>query len=70
MIVSMLLPMSPLSSMFLMVETRENPMHVGSLQLYRPPEGKDAIDVRTMFERASRRRRGRSAVREASRGAR
>ena len=48
----MLVPMSPLSSMFLMTETRENPMHVGSLQLYRPPEGKDAIDVRTMFEQA------------------
>ncbi len=48
----MLLPMSPLSSMFLMAETRENPMHVGSLQLYRPPEGRTAIDVRAMFEQA------------------
>ncbi len=48
----MLLPMSPTSSMFLMAETRENPMHVGSLQLYQPPAGSDALDVRAMFDKA------------------
>ena len=48
----MLLPMSPTSSLFLIAESRENPMHVGSLQLYRPPEGADALDVRAMFEKA------------------
>ncbi|MDQ2748533.1 MAG: wax ester/triacylglycerol synthase family O-acyltransferase [Actinomycetota bacterium] len=48
----MLLPMSPTESMFLMIESREHPMHVGSLQLFQPPEGADAIDVRTMFDAA------------------
>jgi diacylglycerol O-acyltransferase len=46
----MLLPMSPTSSLFLMAEKRESPMHVGSLQLFEPPEGADALDVRAMFE--------------------
>ncbi|PZS28851.1 MAG: hypothetical protein DLM58_16415, partial [Pseudonocardiales bacterium] len=41
----MLLPMSPTDSMFLMIESREHPMHVGSLQLFQPPEGANAIDV-------------------------
>jgi len=31
--------MSPTDSIFLLTETREHPMHVGSLQLFRPPEG-------------------------------
>ncbi|WP_375499152.1 wax ester/triacylglycerol synthase family O-acyltransferase [uncultured Jatrophihabitans sp.] len=48
----MLLPMSPTSSMFLMAETRENPMHVASLQLFQPPEGSTALDVRAQFEQA------------------
>lgn len=26
-------------SMFLLIETREHPMHVGGLQLFTPPEG-------------------------------
>lgn len=30
---------SPLDSMFLMAESREHPMHVGSLQLFEPPSG-------------------------------
>jgi len=30
---------SPLDSMFLMAESREHPMHVGSLQLFEPPGG-------------------------------
>jgi diacylglycerol O-acyltransferase len=31
--------MSPLDAVFLIPETRDQPMHVGSLQLYQPPEG-------------------------------
>lgn len=48
----MLLPMPPTSSLFLMAESREHPMHVGSLQLFEPPEGADALDVRAMFDAA------------------
>src|SRR3954452_13415555 len=46
----MLLPMPPTNSLFLLAESREHPMHVGSLQLFDPPEGADALDVRRMFE--------------------
>lgn len=46
----MLLPMPPTSSMFLLAETREHPMHVGGLQLFQPPDGADALDVRAMFD--------------------
>jgi diacylglycerol O-acyltransferase len=46
----MLLPMSPADSMFLMVEKREHPMHVGGLQLFVPPEGADPTYVRRTFE--------------------
>jgi diacylglycerol O-acyltransferase len=46
----MLLPMSPTDSLFLLGESREHPMHVGSLQLFAPPDGADALDVRAMFE--------------------
>jgi diacylglycerol O-acyltransferase len=45
-----LLPMSPADSLFLMVETREHPMHVGGLQLFVPPDGADANDVRQIFQ--------------------
>jgi diacylglycerol O-acyltransferase len=31
--------MSPLDSVFLTIESREHPMHVGGLQLFQPPEG-------------------------------
>jgi diacylglycerol O-acyltransferase len=48
----MLLPMSPTSSMFLLGESREHPMHVGGLQLFQPPDGADALDVRAMFDEA------------------
>jgi diacylglycerol O-acyltransferase / wax synthase len=48
----MLLPMSPTSSLFLLAESREQPMHVGSLQLFQPPDGATALDVRSMFEQA------------------
>jgi diacylglycerol O-acyltransferase len=48
----MLLPMPPTSSLFLLAESREHPMHVGSLQLFVPPDGADALDVRRMFDEA------------------
>jgi diacylglycerol O-acyltransferase len=48
----MLLPMPPTDSLFLLGETREHPMHVGSLQLFQPPDGATALDVRSMFEDA------------------
>jgi diacylglycerol O-acyltransferase len=48
----MLLPMPPTSSLFLLAESREHPMHVGSLQLFVPPDGADALDVRKMFDDA------------------
>jgi hypothetical protein len=44
-------PMSPTSSLFLYAETRDQPMHVAGLQLFQPPEGSDAEDVRLMFDR-------------------
>jgi diacylglycerol O-acyltransferase / wax synthase len=37
-------------SMFLIAETREQPMHVGSLQLFRPPEGAEADFLHNMYE--------------------
>lgn len=46
------LPMSPTSSVFLHIESREHPMHVGGLQLLQPPDGADALDVRAMFDAA------------------
>ncbi|MDP9091866.1 MAG: wax ester/triacylglycerol synthase family O-acyltransferase [Actinomycetota bacterium] len=48
----MLLPMSPTDAIFLLGESREHPMQVGSLQLFQPPEGMDALDVRTMLDQA------------------
>ena len=48
----MLLPMPPTDALFLLGETREHPMHVGSLQLFQPPDGATALDVRKMFEEA------------------
>lgn len=48
----MLLPMAPTDSLFLLAESREHPMHVGSLQLFVPPDGADALDVRAMFDAA------------------
>ncbi|GAB7142571.1 WS/DGAT/MGAT family O-acyltransferase [Mycobacterium riyadhense] len=38
--------MMPTDSMFLFVESREHPMHVGGLSLYKPPEGADRQFVR------------------------
>ena len=48
----MLRPMAPTDSVFLLSETREQPMHVGSLQLFVPPDGATALDVRAMFDAA------------------
>ena len=48
----MLLPMSPVDSLFLLAESREHPMHVGGLQLFEPPDGADAMDVRKLFDAA------------------
>lgn len=48
----MLLPMSPADSVFLLAESREHPMHVGGLQLFVPPDGADALDIRAMFDEA------------------
>jgi WS/DGAT/MGAT family acyltransferase len=36
--------------MFLLAETRDQPMHVGSLQLFRPPEGSGPEFLRNMYE--------------------
>ncbi|MDF0531374.1 wax ester/triacylglycerol synthase family O-acyltransferase [Tsukamurella sp. 8F] len=38
-------------SMFLIAESREHPMHVGGLQLFRPPDGAGPDFVREMVER-------------------
>ncbi|HEY8300451.1 MAG TPA: wax ester/triacylglycerol synthase family O-acyltransferase [Jatrophihabitans sp.] len=48
----MLVPMPPQSALFLLAETREHPMHVGSLQLFRPPDGATSRDVAELFDRA------------------
>jgi diacylglycerol O-acyltransferase / wax synthase len=48
----MLLPMSPADAVFLIAESREHPMHVGSLLLLQPPRGADAADVVTLLEKA------------------
>ena len=46
----MLLPMPPTDALFLLGESREHPMHVGGLQLFVPPDGADALDIRRLFE--------------------
>jgi len=45
----MLLPMPPTDSVFLSAESRETPMHVGGLQLFRPPA--DFPGTRELFGR-------------------
>jgi diacylglycerol O-acyltransferase len=42
--------MSPTDSMFLIPESREQPMHVGSLQLFDLPEGADRSLIRETYE--------------------
>lgn len=49
----MLVPMSPTSSIFLLAESRQRPMHVAGLQLFRPPDGASAVEVRDAFYAAS-----------------
>jgi diacylglycerol O-acyltransferase / wax synthase len=44
------LPMSPTDALFLLVESREHPMHVGGLQLFRPPDGADTVDAHRMYQ--------------------
>ena len=39
--------MSPTDSMFLIGESREQPMHVGSLQVFELPDGADSELLRT-----------------------
>ena len=46
------MPMPPMDAIFLAGESREHPMHVGGLQLFVPPDGATALDVRQMFEDA------------------
>lgn len=42
--------MSPTDSLFLLGESREQPMHVGSLQLFELPEGADESMLRSAYE--------------------
>jgi diacylglycerol O-acyltransferase / wax synthase len=42
--------MSPTDSVFLLTESREHPMHVGGLQLFKPPEGAGPEFVREAAE--------------------
>ncbi|MFD4369698.1 wax ester/triacylglycerol synthase family O-acyltransferase [Rhodococcus sp. NPDC058521] len=46
----MLMPMSPLDSMFLLGDAPEHPLHVGGIQIFQPPEGADARDVRDLLD--------------------
>jgi diacylglycerol O-acyltransferase len=41
---------SPTDSMFLLTESREHPMHVGGLQLFKPPDGAGPQFVREAYE--------------------
>nr|WP_271213875.1 wax ester/triacylglycerol synthase domain-containing protein [Rhodococcus wratislaviensis]GLK41150.1 hypothetical protein GCM10017611_80250 [Rhodococcus wratislaviensis] len=48
----MLVPMSPVDSLFRLGESREHPMHVGALALFAPPVGADASDVRAAEQKS------------------
>jgi WS/DGAT/MGAT family acyltransferase len=43
-------PISPTDAVFLIGESREHPMHVGSLQLFKPPEGAGPEFVRDSYQ--------------------
>jgi WS/DGAT/MGAT family acyltransferase len=43
-------PISPTDALFLLGESREHPMHVGSLQLFQPPEGAGPEFVRDAYD--------------------
>lgn len=45
---------SPTDAMFLLGESREHPMHVAGLQLYRPPEGSGPEFVTDLYESIAR----------------
>ena len=45
---------SPTDSMFLIGESREHPMHVAGLQLFKPPEGSGPDFIREMYETISK----------------
>ncbi len=42
--------MAPMDSLFLIGESREHPMHVGGLQLFKPPEGAGGEFVQGIYE--------------------
>lgn len=44
---------SPLDAMFLANESREHPMHIGSLQLFDPPAGAGPDFTRSLYERVA-----------------
>lgn len=44
------IPLSPLDSMFLLLDTAETPMHVGALMPFEPPPGQPADLLRTVFD--------------------
>jgi diacylglycerol O-acyltransferase len=54
--------MPPQDSVFLLLESREHPMHVGGLELFVPPEGETALDVRARFEQAIKQATGPESV--------
>lgn len=43
-------PMSPIDSISLLAESREHPMHLAGLQLFRPPEGAGPEFVRETYQ--------------------
>jgi Wax ester synthase-like Acyl-CoA acyltransferase domain len=43
-------PISPMDALFLIGESREHPMHVGSLQLFKPPEDAGPHFVRDAYQ--------------------
>jgi WS/DGAT/MGAT family acyltransferase len=43
-------PISPVDALFLIGESREHPMHVGSLQLFEPPDGAGPGFVRDSYD--------------------
>jgi hypothetical protein len=43
-------PISPTDALFLIGESREHPMHVGSLQLFEPPEDAGPHFVRGAYQ--------------------
>lgn len=44
--------MSPLDAMFLLMEAREKPAHVGGMQLFEPPEGADPDFLNQLYQGA------------------